>query len=130
MFMLKLMLMCILIAEVSAYLPKSGDIDYCSLNIDSERRVQELTETEARMISSLQQVQVLMRHGARTPYTGYKCWRGYNISWSNCEVHVVEGPSIHDLKPLTWQFRKIYDGANNVLGGNCQLGQLLLAGNF
>ena len=103
--------------------------EYCADDISSRGIVPPpLTEYELSMVSSLEQVQLLMRHGARVPWSASRCWKGYNVSWTNCKVHVVEAPSVYSSKPSIMQFRKVYDGSENQLAGTCQLGQLLFNG--
>ena len=101
-----------------------------SLLLPIEKRdIPPLSAAEAQLVSNLKQVQVLMRHGARIPWSSQMCWSGYNISWSDCRVHVVEAPSVFsDQMPPLLQFRKVYDGIGNALGDRCQLGQLLYKG--
>ena len=76
-------------------------------------------------------IQVVIRHGARTPAHKHACWSGYNVTWNNCNVTqlMLASPSYNSLqRPAKWLFRKLYDGSPNYLGGNCETGQLLLEG--
>lgn len=43
-------------------------------------------------------------------------------------MHEIISPSVSTSEPTDWEFRKIYDGSPNVLGGTCQLGQLMQEG--
>ena len=102
--------------------------EYCSDYIGENRNVPPLDTNELQVVSSLAQVQLLMRHGARIPWTSNRCWHAYNVSWTGCDVHVVEAPSVAEQGPPIMQFRKIYDGTANAIPGTCQVGQLLHAG--
>lgn len=103
---------------------------YCTEEIGSTGVVPPLSDAELLLVSSLKQVQVLMRHGARIPWSAKRCWQDYNLSWTDCRVHVVEAPSVSSGQmPPMMQFRKVYDGVGNALGDKCQLGQLLYKGN-
>ncbi|CAM9546838.1 unnamed protein product, partial [Ectocarpus fasciculatus] len=102
---------------------------YCTEEIGSTGVVPPLSDAELLLVSSLKQVQVLMRHGARIPWSAKRCWQDYNLSWTDCRVHVVEAPSVSSGQmPPMMQFRKVYDGVGNALGDKCQLGQLLYKG--
>jgi 2-phosphoxylose phosphatase len=109
---------------------------YCSKDM-SERAIPPLDlETSEGM--KLKQVQVLIRHGARTPYTDHVCWKGYNIQWNNCNVSEIMEASPSSFTSATsagtaeastyWRFRKLYDAYPNELGGNCLTGQLISEG--
>jgi 2-phosphoxylose phosphatase len=104
--------------------------DYCSKDM-STRDIPPLPEEEqdgGNMI--LQQVQVLIRHGARTPYAAHTCWRDYDIKWNNCNVsEIMEfSPSTFISDQTYWRFRLLYDAYPNELGGNCLTGQLVSEG--
>lgn len=103
---------------------------YCSKDIAS-KQIPPLTANELLQVSELKQLQVMIRHGARTPYGLFPCWKGYDVTWNNCNVTelMVESPSYTSgTPPAPWLFRKLYDGSANYLGGNCLTGQLLLEG--
>lgn len=104
--------------------------EYCSKDIDS-KQIPVLTAEELTFVTELKQVQVMIRHGARTPYAKLKCWQNYDVIWNNCNVTelMLASPSYtNPERPSPWLFRKLYDGSANYLGGNCYTGQLLLEG--
>lgn len=104
--------------------------EYCSKDISS-KNIPPLNANELLQVSELKQVQIMIRHGARTPYGLFPCWNNYDVIWNNCNVTelMVESPSYTaQTRPSPWLFRKLYDGSANYLGGNCLTGQLLLEG--
>lgn len=103
---------------------------YCSKNVES-KEIPALSADELALVTELKQVQVMIRHGARTPYGLFSCWKDYDVIWNNCNVTelMMESPSYSSQqRPASWLFRKLYDGSANYLGGNCLTGQLLLEG--
>lgn len=108
----------------NAWFPKDYP-DYCSKDM-TVRNIPSLTANEKQQVERLLQVQVVIRHGARTPFMKYTCWNDYNIQWDNCNVTEVmfTSSSPHDTS-ANWLFRKLYDGSPNLLGGHCKTGQLL-----
>jgi len=78
-------------------------------------------------------INTVIRHGARTPYTNYNCWAGYLESPENsrydCTLHMLMSPKDNSDKVL---FEKVYDALDppltNMLQGTCHVGQLLQAG--
>jgi hypothetical protein len=108
--------------------------EYCMDPIENEdaRDIPPLSASERSKIASLKQVQTIIRHGARTPYTLEQCWNNYNIPWNNCNVTdlMIANPSYNSQKNPqgSWLFRKIFDGSANLLGGNCLTGQLIYTG--
>ena len=123
----------LLFVRSSAFMP-SEIPSYCAHHITKANRgIPTLNSNESSLVSELAQVQVLMRHGARTPYTSLACWQGYDIQWTGCRVHTLEAPSIasekdYSFSPSPIQFRKMYDDGVNLLPGTCQVGQLLYEG--
>ena len=114
---------------VHGWLPSSPP-DYCSKNIAS-KSIPPLTANELAQVVELKQVQVMIRHGARTPYGLFPCWKDYDVSWNDCNVTelMIESPSMTSPKrPASWLFRKLYDGSATYLGGNCLTGQLISEG--
>ena len=102
----------------------TGDINeefpsYCSKNVAQHTipSVDNVTNVE------LIQVQIILRHGARTPYQGGFCWEGYNETW-NCNVKQLVTPEYNSSVGFP-VFEKIYDDGLNELNGNCHIGQLL-----
>ena len=105
------------------------DPTYCSHDMSS-RAIVPLTEAERTLVGELKQVQVVIRHGARTPYSAHPCWKNYNIDWNDCNVSdfMFSAPSGQSADEEGWFFRKVYDASPNELGGRCQTGQLLAEG--
>lgn len=103
--------------------------DYCSQDMGT-RGIPPLPEKEEDGNLILKQVQVLIRHGARTPYAAHTCWRGYDIKWNNCNVSEImeSSPSTYLSDQTYWRFRLLYDAYPNELGGNCLTGQLISQG--
>lgn len=104
--------------------------DYCLKDV-SQRKIPPLTAEQQSQVASLEQVQVLIRHGARTPYMKYQCWENYSVAWNNCNVTELMLASSSYTSPnrqAPWLFRKLYDGSANALGGNCYTGQLISDG--
>lgn len=107
--------------------------DYCSKDIATRNMIPPLSDDQRALVSELKQVHVMIRHGARTPYTDYSCWKDYSklVSWNNCNITELmvasDSYTSTDISSL-WLFRKIYDGSPNALGGNCLTGQLIQDG--
>ncbi|KDO35037.1 hypothetical protein SPRG_01101 [Saprolegnia parasitica CBS 223.65] len=71
---------------------------------------------------ALNQVQIAIRHGARTLVQRSTCWSGYNATWNcNARNHIEPalGASTHR------SFDVQYTPGETVLQGTCQVGQLL-----
>lgn len=108
---------------------------YCSedsVNISSShiptKSIPPLSAFELSQVGSLNQVQLILRHGSRTPYSAHACWENYDVEWNNCGVTTLmeASPSYTDPdRPYSWLYRKLYDGSDNYLGGNCHTGQLI-----
>lgn len=100
---------------------------YCTDDI-ATRDIPALTTDEQNLVSSLIQVQPVIRHGARTPYSYHTCWDGYDISWNDCNVTglmLASDSYTSQTKSTDSLFRVLYDASPNSLGGNCQTGQLI-----
>ena len=127
---------------------------YCSIPDEMERRAVPPLQGESNDGSSqIIHVTALIRHGARTPYSGapnYQCWDGY---WENKETgvwncdlktyisppaatkeQIVDDEGLIEEQP-DFLFEKRYDAltisanrTGNNLNGTCQLGQLLTRG--
>ena len=115
-------------------LPLSFTPPYCShgdLRID--RAIPNLTPEETGKVSHLKKLIVLVRHGSRTPYGKLTCWKDYDTIWTDCGVTEMIVPAGSIDTPLDpplsmWRFRKLFDGSQNLLGGNCETGQLIKEG--
>ena len=127
--MFRVLLLLSALDGASAYFPSSRP-HYCGDDLSSSRRIPPLLPQERSLVHSLEQVQVVMRHGARVPVASPEenCWVGYNISWAQCKVEQSVSPGLSGSPPSQWQFRKVYDGSETVLGGDCELGQLTHGG--
>eukprot|EP00611_Tribonema_gayanum_P020271 TRINITY_DN3666_c0_g1_i1.p1 TRINITY_DN3666_c0_g1~~TRINITY_DN3666_c0_g1_i1.p1 ORF type:complete len:642 (-),score=191.13 TRINITY_DN3666_c0_g1_i1:41-1966(-) len=120
-------------------------LEHCSHDMSS-RAIPALNESLAQTFGDgvaledvkILQAQVVVRHGSRTPWGAFSCWRDYDVQW-DCNTTTVERPSpvvlangsyIGDGQPP--MFRKLYEdsgkSANTLLGGTCMLGQLLEEG--
>lgn len=103
---------------------------YCTKDL-SKRQIPPLSTDQLSLVTELSQVQVIVRHGARTPYAKLNCWQNYDVTWNDCNVTelMLESPSYTSPdRPASWLFRKLYDGSANDLGGNCKTGQLISEG--
>jgi 2-phosphoxylose phosphatase len=104
--------------------------EYCLKDL-SQREIPPLSANEQLRVKSLVQVQVLVRHGARTPYAKFSCWKDYDVTWNNCNVtELMEASPVNSGqdRPAPWLFRKVYDGSDNYLGYSCYTGQLISEG--
>jgi hypothetical protein len=113
----------------AAFFP-SKPPDYCYHNF-TERKIPPLSASQKSLVSELIQVQTVLRHGARTPYTKYQCWANYDIPWDNCnvtELMLASNSYTAEQRAAPWLFRKLYDGSATYYGGNCYTGQLLFEG--
>ena len=83
-------------------------------------------------------VAAVIRHGARTPWSGppdVACWEGYrarsaDTSVWDCDLFAYAAPPPPRSSMLDFIFEKRYDAhsTKNALNGTCQLGQLLSRG--
>eukprot|EP01041_Mallomonas_annulata_P011349 gene11349-23756_t len=101
---------------------------YCSKDM-TKKEIPSLTKSQKLLVKRIEQVQVFVRHGARTPYAKFSCWNGYNIKWSFCNISELM-QEYYTKQESSWSssnllFRKVYDTSSNALGGTCQQGQLL-----
>lgn len=116
---------------VLAYFP-TMDLPYCTKNI-STHAIPQLTAAQQSLVTSLLQVQSVSRHGSRTPYANFSCWKDYEVVWNDCNVTelMLSSPSqTSQTDPPAWLFRKIYDASPNYFGGNCLTGQMVSAGYY
>lgn len=117
------------ISGIYAWFPSSYP-EYCTKDL-TQREIPPLTNEQLTRVNKLEQVQIVVRHGARTPYEKYQCWADYSVTWNDCNVTelMLESPNMYSQsRPASWLFRKLYDGSPNYLGGNCYTGQLLSEG--
>jgi len=122
---------------------KFGDPDdwyYCGK--DPAKPVPSIPPLNTTKNLSLLQVEVLFRHGDRTPFSWYstpglygrkQCWPNDTASWT-CDVNYLNYPSpnnnVDSLPSTGVLFRKVYDSGTNVEAGNCDVGQLTQKGFF
>ncbi|TYZ60052.1 hypothetical protein PybrP1_007243, partial [[Pythium] brassicae (nom. inval.)] len=93
-----------------------------------------LSAEQAESVVSLEQVQIIARHGARAPYARLFCWdypkhNPMNAKW-NCTTTSVSNQNI-GFDPETGfgrLYRKGYMSGQNILSGNCVVGGLLPLG--
>lgn len=114
---------------ITGYTP-SYNIPYCSHDSinPNARAIPPLTGIQRKRVQSLEQVQVIARHGARSPaLRECKCWRNYQ-PWNNCNVSELMIETISKTVTVPWYYRKVYDGSPNYLHGDCMSGQLLVEG--
>ncbi|KAF0692579.1 Aste57867_16391 [Aphanomyces stellatus] len=98
----------------------SPDFPYCSKHIENNA-IQRLATPDKY---TLLQVQVIMRHGARTLASRSSCWAGYNVTWTcNARMHVA--PHLDGDTTAHHVYDNKYVEGETVLKGNCHLGQLL-----
>jgi hypothetical protein len=115
--------------QIQAWYPNEPP-RYCNKDT-TLRKIPSLTAEQSALVGKLEQVQVVARHGSRTPWAKFPCWKDYDVSWTNCNVTelMLTSPSYTaDTRSAPWLFRKLYDGSANYLGGNCYTGQLLYEG--
>ena len=120
-------------AAYPGYAPKVLP-SYCN-DDPTQSKIVPLTADELARVTELKQVQVMIRHGARTPWGKEPCWKGYDVSWNDCNVTelMLASPDTYPYDsqeaPEPWLFRKIYDAFPSDLNGlNCFTGQLLRKG--
>eukprot|EP00457_Paulinella_chromatophora_P005149 gb/GEZN01005163.1/.p1 GENE.gb/GEZN01005163.1/~~gb/GEZN01005163.1/.p1 ORF type:complete len:573 (+),score=55.64 gb/GEZN01005163.1/:120-1721(+) len=95
----------------------------------ASRSLPPLSDRTLQLSPHIVQVQVLIRHGARTPYSQHNCWTGYDEVWDcNTTMLMAQHDGTGDGQ-TDWLFRKVYDAlqppATNILRGTCHVGQLL-----
>lgn len=120
---------------------------YCSTRQDmATRAIPQVADDPRLGQSRLLHATVIVRHGARTPWTALDCWDGYTTEWDcNLTTYLATPPpqriqqeegyvSPNGQSGLVL-FEKRYDSLqdpgdqlSNVLNGTCQKGQLILQG--
>ncbi|CAI5732529.1 unnamed protein product [Peronospora farinosa] len=109
---------------------------YCnSLDNIETTRIPPLTSEQAELVESLEQVQIIARHGARAPYARIFCWDSpkhnpMNAEW-NCSTISVSSQEINskeESKVFGRLYRKSYIDGHNILNGDCIVGGLLESG--
>lgn len=151
-------LICLSYFNVNGYGRYSYYPPYCSTADEmATRAVPSLSSqgsNDATSRTRLVHVTSIVRHGARTPYSKHKCWKGYwhdpETSVWDCNLTAVIGLTTRkDEQKLehygtniqnegtSFTFQKKYDalinhgldqGVQNLLHGTCEAGQLLLQG--
>lgn len=123
---------------------------YCSTREQIKTRDIPQVADDARLGQSrLLHATVIVRHGARTPWTALDCWEGYAPAWNcNLTTYLATPPPQRIaqeegyVNPDAYQsglvlFEKRYDALqdpgrsnqfSNILNGTCQQGQLILQG--
>ncbi|CEG37143.1 component of the counting factor complex [Plasmopara halstedii] len=109
---------------------------YCNAIDDIEdTRIPPLSPGQAERVQSLEQVQVIARHGARAPYARLFCWESnvhnpMGAEW-NCTTASVSSQDINPnehTKGFGRLYRKSYMNGHNILRGDCIVGGLLPLG--
>jgi len=96
---------------------------YCHKDLN-QNAIPELTRSTRQKVEILQ-VQVIIRHGARAPYSEGLCWEGYNATW-DCDAMNMMLPILGNTHPLPLiSFVEKFDAGENLLGGSCPLAGLL-----
>eukprot|EP00644_Phytophthora_capsici_P016840 jgi/Phyca11/531120/estExt2_fgenesh1_pm.C_PHYCAscaffold_950026 len=98
-------------------------------------RIPPLTPEQAERVESLEQVQIIARHGARAPYARLFCWDSpkhnpMNAEW-DCTTTSVSSQDINPnehSKGFGRLYRKSYMDGHNILKGDCVIGGLLPLG--
>ncbi|TDH67222.1 hypothetical protein CCR75_000730 [Bremia lactucae] len=111
---------------------------YCnSMDGIEATRIPQLTSQQVKRVESLEQVQIIARHGARVPYAKLFCWDSnihnpMGAQW-NCTTTSVSSHDIN-LNENTAGFgrlyRKSYMKGHNILNGDCIVGGLLPLGRL
>lgn len=109
---------------------------YCNdLDGIDATRIPPLTAQQAELVESLEQVQVIARHGARAPYAKLFCWDSHKYNPMNAEWDcTTTSVSSQDINPEEKEkgfgrlYRKSYMDGHNILKGNCVIGGLLQTG--
>ncbi|OQS02437.1 hypothetical protein THRCLA_05196 [Thraustotheca clavata] len=91
---------------------------YCSKHVE-KNIIKELPSSDHY---KLDQVQIAIRHGARTLVGRSMCWDGYNATW-NCNARNHIEPSLEMSTHRSFDVK--YTPGETVLKGTCQVGQLL-----
>ncbi|KAH9193916.1 hypothetical protein AeNC1_004094 [Aphanomyces euteiches] len=105
-------------AQPAAY----PEFPYCSKHV--EQNVIERLQSPDQY--KLQQVQIVMRHGARVLASHSFCWAGYNVTWTcNARMHVSPSLEVGGALSSHHVYDNKYLDGETVLKGNCHIGQLL-----
>ncbi|KAG7391860.1 hypothetical protein PHYPSEUDO_003066 [Phytophthora pseudosyringae] len=109
---------------------------YCNdLDGIEATRIPPLSPEQAERVESLEQVQIIARHGARAPYARLFCWDSpkhnpMNAEW-DCTTTSVSSQDINPTehsKGFGRLYRKSYMDGHNILKGDCVIGGMLPLG--
>ncbi|ETV74830.1 hypothetical protein H257_10888 [Aphanomyces astaci] len=102
---------------------------YCA----KDMRLSAIQPLDQTLLSTVElvQVQIVVRHGARTPCYPDSCWKDYDEEW-NCIARELSRPSLTGLDDVpsrkhnkqALEFTKVFTAGGNIRRGNCSLGQL------
>ncbi|RHY81935.1 hypothetical protein DYB37_006233 [Aphanomyces astaci] len=102
---------------------------YCA----KDMRLSAIQPLDKTLLSTVElvQVQIVVRHGARTPCYPDSCWKDYDEEW-NCIARELSRPSLTGLDDVpsrkhnkqALEFTKVFTAGGNIRRGNCSLGQL------
>ena len=116
--------------------------DYCSESMASNA-VPALAGGDASLAAfTLQQVQVVIRHGARLPYKKQYCWQDFDQQPWACDLFELRTDvlkeDVRPSMPVKRLFRDVYDYSDvaypsnspgNFYNGTCHVGQLTKKGH-
>ncbi|KAG9414751.1 hypothetical protein AC1031_008166 [Aphanomyces cochlioides] len=113
---------CLSLLAVAALLHEGAGSTYpayCAkdMNLNAIQPLEDPSSVE------LVQVQIVVRHGARTPCFADVCWKDYDEEW-NCNEREITRPQLGNDIPSV-EFTKVFTAGSNIRRGNCSLGQLI-----
>ncbi|KAL3128451.1 hypothetical protein CHM_4g920 [Cryptosporidium hominis] len=101
-------------------------------NLEEIRKIPRLRDEKLFDTLKLVQLQVVARHGARTPIKSFKCWEGYEQNWdcSDLKSLIFASAVEKQSKTRTLKFLKHYETKQwqNHLTETCDMGQLISQG--
>ncbi|KAK9173202.1 Histidine phosphatase superfamily (branch 2) family protein [Cryptosporidium meleagridis] len=101
-------------------------------NLEEIKQIPRLGDEELFNRLELIQLQVVSRHGARTPVKPSKCWEGYKQNWDCSDLKSLTSTSAIERrsKTRTLKFSKHYETKQwrNNLTNTCKMGQLISQG--
>ncbi|PPS93138.1 Histidine phosphatase superfamily clade-2, partial [Cryptosporidium hominis] len=101
-------------------------------NLEEIRKIPRLRDEKLFDTLKLVQLQMVARHGARTPIKSFKCWEGYEQNWdcSDLKSLIFASAVEKQSKTRTLKFLKHYETKQwqNHLTETCDMGQLISQG--
>ncbi|KAL5368983.1 hypothetical protein CPHLJ_4g920 [Cryptosporidium parvum] len=126
-----------LVVDENGYLGKivnPAEFSLCAdtSNLEEIKKIPRLRDEELFNRLELIQLQVVSRHGARTPVKSFKCWEGYKQNWDCSDLKSLISASAFEKqsKTRTLKFSKHYETKQwqNNLTNTCKMGQLISQG--